>query len=79
MEAVHSIVMKITLLIMENHGKIIELCFLNFCGNPDISTWMLKVDFCAYAISTKISCAGPLIDYPFLSGGQAGSVLKISA
>ena len=27
------IVMEITLLIMENHRKIVEL-FLNFCGNP---------------------------------------------
>ena len=24
-----------TLLIMENQGKIMELCFFNFCGNPE--------------------------------------------
>ena len=35
LEAMHKIVMEITLLIMENHGKIMEL-FLNFCGNPDL-------------------------------------------
>ena len=29
-------VMEITLLIMENHGKIIELCFSIFCGNPGL-------------------------------------------
>ena len=27
LEAMHKIVMEITLLIMENHGKIMELCF----------------------------------------------------
>ena len=27
LEAMHQIIMKITLLIMENHGKIMELCF----------------------------------------------------
>ena len=32
MEAIHKIVMEITLLIMENHG----IVFLNFCGNPVI-------------------------------------------
>ena len=32
----HYIVMEITLLIMENHGKIMELCFLNFCGNSGV-------------------------------------------
>ena len=31
----YKIVMEITLLIVENHGKILELCVLNFCGNPD--------------------------------------------
>ena len=31
----HKIVMEITFLIMENHGKIMELCFFNFCGNPE--------------------------------------------
>ena len=33
LEAMHEIVMEITLLIMENHG----IVFLNFCGNPDES------------------------------------------
>ena len=32
----HSIVMEITLLIMENHGKSWN-CVLNFCGKPDIT------------------------------------------
>ena len=27
LEAIHKIVMEITLLIMENHGKIMKLCF----------------------------------------------------
>ena len=28
---------RITLLILENHGKIMELCFLNYYGNPALS------------------------------------------
>ena len=28
-------VIEITFLIMENHGKIMEIVFLNFCGNPE--------------------------------------------
>ena len=34
----HEIVMEITSLIMENHGKIMEFCFLNICGNPAVQT-----------------------------------------
>ena len=34
LEAVHLIVMEVTLLIMENH----RIVFLNFCGNPELIT-----------------------------------------
>ena len=37
----HNIVMEITPLVNENHGKIMELCFLNFCGNPVIDSYQL--------------------------------------
>ena len=34
LDAMHQIAMKITLLIMESHGKNHGIVFLNFCGNP---------------------------------------------
>ena len=33
--AMHKIIMEITFLIMENHGKGHGIAFSNFCGNPD--------------------------------------------
>ena len=39
------IVMKITLLIMENYGKDHGIVFLNFCGNPEIPIDLPSIHF----------------------------------
>ena len=54
LEAVHYIVMEITLLITENHGIVL----LNFCGNPDKPT----SDATECSLTSDLLCQDIMID-----------------